>query len=387
MRKSLRLIIIALLSLMPSGVWAQADLELSLNIDANAQLPDTAHMPVVKKHADDWKTLLKSMRLNVYDTTMHYPKFVDFCLKVYRWADKTFNSYDPEYVIGSGKHGKVRLVSDNWLDSYYIRFNDDRPMIMVSNPYPNIGIQANYYALSFGYSVDFNSLLSGSETHQRKWNFTFTCARIYAEGYIWQNKGGTKIRRFDSRSVDGGYNFKGLPFDGLDFKTRGVMGLYIFNHQKFSFAAGYSLSNFQIKSQGTWMLGLNGTFYDIDFDFSKLPDKVSKSITLPYTNYKFIYNAVMVIGGYSFNWVLGRHWLINTTILPAMGMAFSTSSSTEGHRRLFSAAVRHMTSVTYNNRRFFVTGNSVFHGNLYFTHSVGMMSGVENFQVSTGLRF
>lgn len=180
MTKTLRrfLIVLFLLLHMPLAAWAQGSFDLSLGVDANERLPDSISVLEVNRHPDNWLNLLKTRRLNVNDTSVQYPKFINFCLKVYRWADYTFNHYDPEYVQGSGKHGKVRLVSDNWLDSYYIRFSDGRPIIMVSNPYPNIGFQANYYAVSAGYSVDFNSLLTGSETHHKKWNMSFTCARL-----------------------------------------------------------------------------------------------------------------------------------------------------------------------------------------------------------------
>ena len=48
---------------------------------------------------------------------------------------------------------------------------------------------------------------------------------------------------------------------------------------------------------------------------------------------------------------------------------------------------RQMASLTYTNRQFFITGTSSFHGNYFLTESVGFISGIENFQISTGVRF
>ena len=50
----------------------------------------------------DWWNLLKKGQLNLADTTVIYPRFLGFCVNVYNWADKTFNSYDTDYVTGTG---------------------------------------------------------------------------------------------------------------------------------------------------------------------------------------------------------------------------------------------------------------------------------------------
>ena len=57
-------------------------------------------------------------RLN--DPSVNYPAFPRFCLKVYNWGDRTFNSYDPAYVVSTGKNWKAISKTYNWAESYLL---------------------------------------------------------------------------------------------------------------------------------------------------------------------------------------------------------------------------------------------------------------------------
>lgn len=79
-----------------------------------------------------WINRIRSGTHSMADTTVIYPRFVGFCVDVYNWANKAFNYYDSEYVEGTGKRWKARLVNDNWFDSYAMDFKGDVPIWMVS---------------------------------------------------------------------------------------------------------------------------------------------------------------------------------------------------------------------------------------------------------------
>ena len=360
-----------------------SNFDLNVGIDANALVAPIDSVVTKFEREHDWFTLLKKGKLNLSDTTVRYPKFLNFCVNAYRWFDRTFNSYDPEWVVGTGKIGKVRLLSDNWLDIYDFRVAET-PLVMTSRLYCNLGVQANYSILSVSYSHDINSLFGKEKSKHRKLGFTLTTARVVIDGYYWQNSGDAKIRRAGDM-LNGHY--ADVHFDGLSFRAVGIMGFYIFNNKRFSFAAPYDLSNYQVKSAGSWMTGLSGTFYDADFDFSKLPPAVQSHIGFPFDRYSLDYNSVNLLGGYSYNWKCNRHLLFNSTTLPGVGVSFSFSDSTTGRKDLFSASIRQMLSLTYTNREFFVTGNGFFHGNMLPNGKLAFLSGIVNFQVSSGVRF
>ena len=74
------------------------------NIEAPLPPKDAKTEPLVYTRDQRWWwTLLKEKKLSMSDTTVVWPKFLKFILNVYNWADNTFYSYDPEYVVGTGK--------------------------------------------------------------------------------------------------------------------------------------------------------------------------------------------------------------------------------------------------------------------------------------------
>lgn len=331
-----------------------------------------------------WETFKDTKRIEIKDTLIKYPKFIQFCLNVYNWVDRNFNTYDPRYVVGTGKHGKVRLVSDDWTDIHSFRFNREYPLFMSSDPYCNLGIQANYSIISLGYSVDMNAAISGKKSYHHRTSFSVTMARILLEAYYWNNDGKTIIRTFGN---DKEGKIEELEFNGLSSKSIGIGGFYFFNYKKYSHAAAYNLSNYQRKSAGSWIAGITGQIYDCTLDFSKLPEEVKAMTNYPFSSYRFDYNAVNLMGGYGFNWVLGKHWLFNITALPGIGVSFPFADATKGRHTKASVAGRLLNSLTYCTHQFFITASSFLHSNFYLSRDIVFMSATENFQFSTGVRF
>ena len=386
-----RWIAIIILSILPTPLAAWAGfsyssdgMTLSLDTDAGRMLPapDSLAAPESVRHI--WKDLLFTHRLDINDTTVIYPKFIDFCIRVYRWYDRNFSTYDPAYVEGIGKHGKLRLVSDNWMNAYYFRTHDGVPIIMASNPYSNLGFAVNYYALSYGYSWDVTTVFHGAKSYHKKHTLSFTSSRLFADGYYWINTGTTKLKGIGNDKTG---STSVASFDGINFKAMGIDGIYVFNYNKFCYGAAYNLSHHQIKSQGSWMLGLSWSMYDCRFDFSKLIEDTFHELELPNSNYRFKYNTFSLTGGYSYNWVLGKHWLYNITLLPSIGMTASQETSTTGHKMLPGMSIKGKAALNYINRQFFIslTGNA--NSNFFLSNDLRFISGIFYFQASTGIRF
>ena len=47
-----------------------------------------------------WIKQIINNGFHIHDPAICYPKFPRFCLEVYNWGDRTFNSYDNNYVVG-----------------------------------------------------------------------------------------------------------------------------------------------------------------------------------------------------------------------------------------------------------------------------------------------
>ena len=332
-----------------------------------------------------WWNLFKQGKLAMNDTTVIWPKFLKFCVDVYNWGDRTFNSYDPEYVIGTGKRWKVRLVSDNWLDTYAMRLPPGIRTNMSSDVYANLGAYIQYMAVSVGSSYDLKKLFKRHEPSHKKYEFGFVCALFNAELYYHENRGGVNIRKFGD--INDGKLIKEY-FPGVSMYTLGFDAYYFFNNKKYSQGAAYNFAKYQLKSQGSFIIGLSITNQKLSFDFSQLPnslkDKLPDSEIL---DYYFHYNSYAILGGYGYNWVIAPKLLFNATLLPSIGFSHYYEDSLEGDKYLLSLNIQGKLSLTYNlgNYYFGLMGN--LKGHYYKQGTMSLFSSIENFSAYIGLRF
>lgn len=364
----------------------EPDTEPEIEPDNNTDSDAERNTPYDKKTAEshNWWQLLKKGKLNIADTTVVYPRFLRFCVNVYNWADRVFNSYDPDYVVGTGRRWKARVTSDNWVDSYYLDIDKKMPMRMMSDMYSNAGAYIQYMAVSLGYSVDINNVFGNEKSHHKKTELNFNCARFNIEAHYWENTGGTYIRTFGK--YDDGHLIK-RAFPGARQKTFGVNGYYFFNNRKFAMGAAYNFSKFQKRSAGSAIIGFNYNNLDISMNMNQLTDDLKPYLTIDPQTYRFHYNTYCLMGGYSFNWVWNPHFLFNISAFPGIGYTQCYEDSTEKGNGLFAITLKGQGSLTYNLGDFFVCAIAKLDGNWYNSHKLSLFSSVENAQLSVGFRF
>ncbi|MDE6522676.1 MAG: DUF4421 domain-containing protein [Muribaculaceae bacterium] len=331
----------------------------------------------------NWWHLLWKGQLSMSDSTVQWPKFLGFCVKVYNWGDRVFSSTDHEYVVGTGKKWRARLINDNWNESYYLHFANKFRSLMSGNPHILAGASLQYMAVSYTYSLDISHLISGGPINYRKQEFGFNCARFSVDGYYYKN-GGTYIRTF------GNYNDHkhfSEPFSGVSMSTFGLDGYYFLNGYKYSQGAAYNFSKLQLKSQGCFMVGLAYCNQNIEFNFEKLSDELKPYMSFDETHYRFHYNDYNLLFGYGYNCVMGSHWLYNITVIPGLGFNHCYEDSYDGSAKLLSVSGRAMTSFTYNNGNWFAGLQGRVRGNWYRSNRTSLFSTVESVVLSGGIRF
>lgn len=214
------------------------------------QLPDST-----LELSGNWFNQLSQCNFRINDPRIKYPRFVNFCRTVYNWGDTTFNRYDSAYVIGTGQNWKLYANSYNWHQSYAFIFHD-QPVILHSKINSDLGISLNFMAVSIGYTWNVNRLITGKRDQRRIFNFSFTCALFSAEITSWNTYGDTKLTKFGNyKNVDG--SNPDIPIDNMNHKAFNLNAYYFFNHNKYSQAAAYNFSKYQLKSAGSWILGIN----------------------------------------------------------------------------------------------------------------------------------
>lgn len=332
----------------------------------------------------NWWQLLKKGKLNLSDPNVEYPKFLGFCVKVYNWADTTFNSYDTDYVVGTGRRWKARLLSDNWVDSYAINLGKEMPVRIMSDIYCNAGGYLQYMAVSVGYTIDLSNVIGNKPQNHKKLEFGFNCARFNVEMHYWENTGGSYLRKFGNYRNGGLFKYE-IP--SLYCKTFDISGYYFFNNRKYAQGAAYNFSKFQKKSAGSFIIGFTYSNLDFTLDLAKLPYKLHPFATIPLQEYRIHYRSYAVMSGYGYNWVLNPHLLFNISVFPEIGLTRCYEDSYQARSTLIALNFRGRSSLTYNCGDFFVCLVGKIDGNWYKSGNMSFFSSIENLSLSTGVRF
>ena len=101
-----------------------------------------------------WWRAMKHGKVDLTGKTIYYPKFLRFAWRVYKWGDKTFNSYDTSYVVSTGKNWKLIYKSNIWSDNYRGEPSVENMHVdMRSKLAANMGLQLSFMAVSVGYTL------------------------------------------------------------------------------------------------------------------------------------------------------------------------------------------------------------------------------------------
>lgn len=379
--------------LLTTATGAAAQGDFSLEFDFHQTAPETYVEPVVPDSLPlstppydnrNWLYLLKHRSLNVKDTTVQWPgRFVDFLVRAYNWVDLTFNSFDPEYVSHT-RSGKVRVVYDNWSDMQNFQPINTMRLVVASDMYPSIGLNVSYGILSIGYTVDLPTLFSPIPSSHKKTEIGLNWSRINAQFNIWDNKGDSRVRGVGKFSGIGSIN---EPYEGMTFRAYNLKAYYIFNHQRYSHSAAYNSSRIQKRSAGSWLAGVTYYRYNVLFDLDALPESVKALQTYPWSRYHIKYSNYNVMGGYAFNWVLTRGLLLNTTMMPGVGLTHTHTDSSPGSELLAAFCGEVKVSLSYNYKRMFMNLATSANGNLFLSDNLIFASGIFNTRASFGIRF
>lgn len=333
-----------------------------------------------------WYKQLYENGFRIHDPAINYPRFMRFCLKVYDWGDRTFNSYNPDYVVGTGKNWKAIINSYNWMESYMLIFSmhsSDRLHIR-SEIFNDLGLHLSFMALSIGYTAKVNNW-AGNHSKRSNFNFNFTTSRFSANIDLLSTDGATRITHFGD--YNDGHSFT-YHFNDIEHKSVSGEFYYFLNHLKYSQAAAYCYSKYQLKSSGSAIVGFAFNNQHIRMDFSYLPDEMKQHLPSLDNNYNFRYTDYAILGGYGYNWVLKpRRWLINLTTLPSVGFRHSYEGSSEGRKNMLAANFRARLAFVYNHKALFASLNGRLDANLFFNNRYTFFNATESISIVVGTRF
>lgn len=376
---------------IPENIEEYSACERDCSVSSH-RLPESSHLlttasqtTVLRKETEPtWWQLMLRNKLDLKDTTIVYPKFVGFCVKVYNLADRIFNSYDAEYVEGTGRRWKAYVKSDNLMDSYAMHLGKNMPIRMMSKMTNNLGPYLQYMAVSVGYQWNMNNLLNNEPIDRRRIEFGFSCARFSAELYYWKNTGGNIIRSFGSYNE--GHSIS-ARMSGVEMSSLGIDLYYFLNNRRYSQMAAYGFGKIQKRSQGSFIVGFTYGDQSINIDFNTLPAYLVPYLTITQGNYNFHYRNYCAMIGYGYNWVLNPRLLYNVTLIPSLGVNHCYEDSVDGARDLFSMNLKARMALVYNLGDLFAGINANLGGHWYKTGNYSLFNATETFTGCIGWRF
>lgn len=331
-----------------------------------------------------WIGQLIDNRFQIHDSTIYYPAFPRVILDIYNWGDRTFNSYDERYVVGTGTNWKLQGKAYGWAETQTMLFPKNSLLSMHSNLYSDAGAYISFMAVSVGYMWNMDKLFD-HDTKRHTFNFDFTCSRFSINYSSVSSEGGMILTSLGD--YNDGKDFR-YDFDGVSIKNTNIDAYYFFNHSRYSHAAAYSFSKYQLRTAGTAIVGLNLAEMDSNLDFSGLPEDMRDALPLEQPYFKFHHRDVAVLGGYARNWVLKpRRWLLNMTLMGALGYKRTYEDATDASRNLLANNYKACLSCVYNHRKLFASAQLRSTGSLYYNSNFTHFSTFSSLTLTVGMRF
>lgn len=362
---------------------------LSHNEAAASSLPTdsiTEEIPDTTLLHGNWLDQVIEAGFHINDPRIRYPRFARWVLGVYNWGDRTFNRYDPEYVIATGKNWKTVAKNDLWMRNYILQLADRQTVHITSRLYDDLGVSLSFMAVSISYTWNLNHYF-GDNTQRNRFDFNFTCSRFAMNYWRQSIDGGAVIRKFGDyrggRRLDHKFSDISVDDNHLDL-------YYFFNHRHYSQAAAYCFSKYQLRSAGSWMLGVSYDRHNSWFDFSNLPEDMLRTLPTLQLKYHFRNTDYCILGGYAHNWVLRpRRWLINLTVLPFIGYKHQATNDMEDRdiKNMISTNLTAMASLVYNHRGIFAALQGRFNGFVNYSTDYTFANSNQMVTAVVGVRF
>lgn len=337
------------------------------------------------RDASYWKRALLHGKLDIQDSSVTYPKTLQFVLDVYKWGDYAFNHYDSTYVVGTGKKWKLMVNNNNFMDTYVGHLTSQEILLHLnSNIFSTFGFQLSFMALSAGYTFNVSNLITGNRVKNKKWDFSFTCSRIAVDAYYYNDESEVNLLRLGSYKSGPLNTYK---FDGLKRYVYGLHGYYFFNHLRYAQAAAYSFSKIQKRSAGSIIAGVHASHQNIDMNFYKLNDFLQQNLPEGQLEFRFRYNDFSALFGYGYNWVFHRNWLYNVTFTSGVGYRHILPNSIDEDKNMMAFNYRLKMAFVLNRGNFFYGAHFMSDGRWYHSPQCFFFNTAHNLNFTAGFRF
>ncbi len=296
------------------------------------------------------------------------------------------------FIENHNKQLNIKFDVTNDQVKYFIPFEGEKAIIK-TNLNPSLGFVFSYKFLSVRLGI--RPGLSESEKENKgetdffrirlKFLFDKWTHRIeynYTRGFYIENTDDFRLNESDFY----------IQFPDLTTNIISGSSHYKFNNN-YSVKAIESNTEIQLKSTGTFLLGLNYTFYDVagtnkvKFEIDEIINKTT------YNEYNGF--AAIVNGGYTYTFVLHSYWYVNIRANPGIGFDFyettyySEDESEKNKNNTVFFALSSGVAAGYNGKKYFfgVEFKHTVNSEKFNEDNINLQPIKNSFHVFIGYRF
>lgn len=178
-----------------------------------------------------------------------------------------------------------------------------------------------------------------------------------------------------------------LQSDDVTLKVLNIAGYYTFNHRRFSYPAAFTQSYVQRRSAGSWLAGISyqgGSIKTTDNLKARNPNAPDVRIYIGHLG---------IGGGYGYNWVLGKKWLLHLSLLPTF-VVYNRNNMTvnderkEAQHMQLNMMFNERAAIVYNiSPRYFVGATAVVNNSVFKDDAVTVNQNKWRARAFIGMRF
>ena len=284
--------------------------------------------PKKKAKEDRWRNIPADCRIDWKRHREHFLWDLGNDIATY------FNTFDTTYIERTRYDFQVKLYNTHFLQLIRLSGTDatgsTQSLTFAPAHEVKLGPYFAWKALSIGYSFGVVPDRFGSRASE--FNFAsynsklgFDLNYIYSRG----NFNLIGISGFDSLQT---HSISQQRFPAMRTKTLALNLYYVFNYRHFSYPAAFAMSTVQLRSAGSWLMGLRFDRQDMAFDAERtesflrtIAPHVTINDALRVSN--IAYRQWGVSFGYAYNWVPTRHWLVSASLAPSIGYKYQSGES------------------------------------------------------------
>ena len=297
------------------------------------------------------------------------PRKLGLIRRIIRGFDKVDERYiEPQHYVYA-----AMLQGTRNYDYYTLRSAGDNRQSISFSPDSEVrlGPYAGWRWVFLGYTFSLENLSVNS--HKSGFDLSVYSSQIGLDLFYHRT-----ARDFKLRDVNLGHQqvysaLNNVSFDGFTTDITGFNFYYIFNHGKFSYPAAFSQSTIQKISCGSWLAGFGYTQNSFDLDYELLQSVIDEKMgakrveldsALQFRNIKYV--DFSLSGGYAYNWVFARNWLLGGSLQIAASHKRSTGEMSDKKSRSFSIQNLNLDGIgrfalVYNNMKWYAGCSVVMH--------------------------